>query len=124
MKRFLFLSLFAAFGLMNANAMEPVTVRMGQPDSTYNIANSTISISSSAVTTLAAVDGYRKILIRDVTQSTSFFYRIDGTTTSVTTAGFWNNTSEVCTIESNAAVYLQLAAGVASKVFNVLTFRK
>lgn len=125
MKRILCLAAFVMFScITNSKAMDPVTVRMGQPESAYNITNSTISVSSTTVTTIAAVDGYRKILIRDITASTSFFYRLDWTTTSVTTAGFLNTSTEVCTIESNAAVYLQLAVGVAAKVFNVLTFRK
>lgn len=111
-------------GVGGLHAMEPVSIRMGQPDSAYEIANSTISVSSTTVTTIAAVTGYRKMLIRDVTASTSFFYRLDGSTASITTVGMLNNTTETATIESNAAMYLQLANGVATKVFNVLTFRK
>lgn len=105
-------------------AVEPVSIIPWLPESGYELTNSTVSFSSSTVTTIAAVSGYRKIKIRDITEGTSFFYRLDGSTQSITTAGFLNKATEICEIESNAAIYVQLAAGVASKVFNLLTIRK
>lgn len=125
MKRILFfVATLMLACITNSRAAELHYVRMGQPESRYVISQSTVSFSSSTVTTIAAVDGYRLVKIRDLTESTSFFYRLDGSTQSITTVGFLNKGTEVFSTESNAAMYFQLAAGVASKVFQVLTFQK
>ncbi len=115
MKKFLFMLLLAGC-VRSIQAMEPVTVRMGQPDSTYEVSQSTIALSSTTVTTIAAVSGYREVHISNfATTSTTIYYRIDGSTLSIPTVGFpIAPTERDHKIESNAVISLQLGTGVSA----------
>lgn len=112
MKKFLFMLLLCGC-VRHVYAMEPVTVRMGQPDSTYEVSQTTITIASTTVTTIAAVSGYREVHISNLANAgTTIYYRIDGSTASIPTVGFpIAPTERDHKIESNAVISLQLAAG-------------
>lgn len=114
MKKFLFMLLLV--GCVHvAHAMQPMTVRMGQPDSTYEVSQSTIALSSTSVTTVAAVTGYREYHISNLSMTTTIFYRIDGSTLNIPTVGFPIVPRESDhKIESNAVISLQLGSGVSA----------
>lgn len=125
MRKMIFLTAFIFVTCVRpTHAVEPVSVIPWLPESRYDITNSTIAFSSTTVTTIAAVDGYRKIKIRDLTSTTSFFYRLDGSTQTITTTGFFAGPTEVTEIETNQSISILLVSGVANKVFQILTFRK
>jgi hypothetical protein len=119
MKKFLF-ALFLCGLVRAAYAMDPVTVRMGQPDSTWEISQSTITVSSATVTTIAAVTGYRVVHISNLASSgTTIYYRIDGSTASIPTVGFpIAPTERDHAIESNAVISLQLTSGAPGTTLN------
>lgn len=116
MKRaLLFLALLFAAPL--ARAGEPVSFTIGH-DSRYEFTNGALAVSSFSVANFPAVEGYRKI---SLAPSTSFFYTLDGTSSSATivstgypalAAGTTPNADIV--IESNRPVNITLPVGVAA----------
>lgn len=126
MKRILFVAaIFAIAAVGTARAMDPVTVRMGSPDSTYEIAQSTISISSATVTTITATTGYRVVHISNPSTTAVLYYRVDGSTANIPTVGFPIPASTADhAIESNAAINLQLAVGTTTVTVPIKTLKK
>lgn len=110
MKKFLLFAVLLA-GASFVKAGEPVFPIIGSPNSTYNFSQSTISFSSSTVTTIAAVTGYRKV---DLLNGTSFFYKVDGSTQGLATWGFPVAANTITSIESNKVIYILAPIGVAT----------
>jgi len=104
----------SALGICRAS--EPVSIVPGLPESGYDITQSTVALSSFTVTSFAATSHFRQLTL---IAPTSFFYRLDGSTLSLTTVGFpvAANTKE--TIESNGAVKILLPVGISA---NTLTY--
>lgn len=123
MKKLITTLVFFGF-ISTSHSADLVYTRNGQPESKYEISHSTITLSSVSISTIPAVDGWRKIYMRDLTESVSVCFRIDGSTNSLDTVGWMMKSNEVQTIESNGAIYLKLFNGVASKVINFMTMRK
>lgn len=114
------LGLALLFGpLCPAFAAEPVFA-VAWPESEYGISQSTISISSTSVTTVAGSLGYRLLSMGEPTSSTTVYYRIDGSASNIPTVGWWFIPSQGHSIESNADVKLQLGAGASSVIIRIL----
>jgi hypothetical protein len=92
-----------------AHGAEPVFT--AGRDSIYEYTNGTLAVSSSVVTSFSAVTGYRKVTL---TNSTSFFYRVDGSTSNIATTGFPVAANASHDIESSAAIHLLNPVGVAT----------
>lgn len=127
MRKLMFMAalVFLAFAA-KVKAVEPVSVIPWLPESSYDIAQSTISVSSTTVTTISAVSGYRQVHLSNLVNSgTTIYYRIDGSTQNISTVG-WPIEPRAAdhTIESNAAINLQLAAGASSVTVTAKTKRK
>lgn len=116
MKRaLLFLALLFVVPL--AHAGEPVSLTLGH-DSRYESTNGTLAVSSFSAASFPAVEGYRRLKLAP---TTSFFYTIDGTSSSATVvssgypalaAGTTPNADIV--IESNRLIAITLPAGIAA----------
>ena len=73
--------------------------------------NNLITISSTTYTTISAEYEPREIYLGDPTTLIPVFYRIDGSTTNITTEGWWIPAGQGQVIELNSTIYLQLEAG-------------
>lgn len=125
MRNLFFAAILAIAAVGQVRAIEPVSVIPWLPESTYDISQSTISISSSAVTTIAAVSGYRAVHVSNLTASTVLYYRIDGSTANIPTVGFPIPAATADhTIESNGVISLQLAVGTTTVIVPIKTIRK
>lgn len=105
-----------------SHAAAPVYVD-SKPTSDYKIVQDTVTISSTTVTTIAAVSGYRCVYLGDPLIGSTVYYRIDGSTRSVPTVGDWFVPSAKGAIEYNGVINLQLGAGVSSVVLRRKTLR-
>lgn len=126
MKKALFVSAFISIAWIGElKAIEPVSVIPWLPESTYTISQSTISVSSTSVTTIAAVSGYRSVHLSNLLNtSTTLYYRIDGSTVSIGTVGYPIAPGDKDhAIETNGVISLQLAVGSSVGVFTK-TIRK
>jgi len=120
MKKFL-MTAFLLFGLAAAaKAGDPVSV-MAWPNSNYVIAQSSVQISSTAVTTIAADSGYRAVYISNLLNpTTTIYYRIDGSTASIPTVGWPIPPGALeAKIETDGVISLQLAAGSGVSAIDV-----
>ena len=70
------------------NAADPVYSLRGQPESAYNVSQSTVAVSSNTVSTDASVSGYRNTCIFNLSLGSTVYYRIDGSTNNVATVGY------------------------------------
>jgi hypothetical protein len=120
-----FTALFLILGTaVVAKAGEPVSV-MAWPNSTYDITQSTIAISSSSVYAFPAVSGYRSVLIDNIANTgTTVYYRVDGSTLSIPTVGWQILPSATEKIETNGVISLQLGADISSVNVRQKTIRK
>lgn len=122
MKKFLFIPLLLICGL--ASAGDIVSPLKGNPDSFYDVAHSTVAISSTTVTTDVAVVGYRAVYIYNLsTVSTAYYYLgAVASTTTVTTNGWpifpWRGTSNPIPekIEYNGLISYRLIPGSTSSI--------
>ena len=84
--------------------------------------NDTITISSSTVAEIVALNGYREVMIGDPDVTATIFYRVDGSTINIPTVGWWIPAGEGQTIKFNKIIYLQLKAGVSSITARIQRF--
>jgi hypothetical protein len=83
--------------------------------SSWKNKNTTIVISSSTPTLIAASGGgYRAVTLGDPLITTTVFYTIDESSASVPTRGMWFVPSNIGCIEYNGKIWLQLGAGSSS----------
>lgn len=123
MKKYLFIVFFFFAG--NLSSADLVFTRNGSPESTYNDTNGTLSLSSTTVNNIAATTGYRKITIPNVLLSAStFYYRIDGSTLTLTTTGMPVLPASTVEIETNAVISILLEPGSADKTVRYLQRKK
>jgi hypothetical protein len=124
MKRIMFILAILTIAALSVSwGGEPV-FNIGGPDSHYTITNGTISVSSSAVTTVAAVDRFREIYIGDLDSTVTTYYRVDGSTVNIPTVGWWILPGESKRIETNGTIKLQLATDAATATLRYVEFRK
>ncbi|MBI4396133.1 MAG: hypothetical protein HY548_03490 [Elusimicrobia bacterium] len=124
MKRIFCIAFLLLLGSAGAGfAGDPAWLEL-DPNSSYTISQATISISSDTVTTIAAETRYREIYIGDPSTTVSIFYRVDGSTVSIPTVGWWIPAGQWGRIESNSAINLQLGAGESSVTARRMTVQK
>jgi hypothetical protein len=83
--------------------------------SSWKCKNDTVVISSGTPTLIDACSGgYRVIYLGDPNVTTTVYYTLDQSSTTLTTTGMWFNPSNVYSIESNNKIYLQLPDGSSS----------
>lgn len=107
-KLLLALGLWLGAGL--AAAVEPVSIIPWLPESTYDVTQSTVAISSQTVSWDAAVSGYRTVHIANLSATATLYYRVDGSTASTGLVGYPILPSTLGQIESNAMIGYQLGA--------------
>lgn len=117
-----FAAIIVAVVCASAHAAQPVFPD-SKPNSDYKNTQDTVVISSSAVTTIAAVSGFREIVMGDPSITTKVFYRIDGSTVNIPTVGWWFDPSVGGDIEYNGAIYLQLAPSATAVTLRRVTSR-
>ena len=122
MKRLGLLAFLILFGSV-VRAADPVSVVQGPLDSRYIDTNTTVSVSSTAVATIPAVEGYRQLKLQN---STSFFYVEDGTAVAATvrSSGLSVAADAIETIENNRLIGLVMPAGVATATIRYRERRK
>lgn len=125
MKKLIYTLLLLGAGVVTARAGDPVSVS-AFPNSRYDVSQSTISVSSTTVTTLAAVSGYRAAYIGQLglTSGATIFYRVDGSTDSIPTVGSWILPGDVEKIETDNAIHLQLGAAQTAITARLRQVRK
>jgi hypothetical protein len=125
MKKLICMSILLVAGSIVAKAGDPVSVTPF-PNSRYDIAHSTIAVSSNTVTTIAAVGGYRAAYIGQLglAVGATIFYRIDGSTAAIPTVGSWILPGEEEKIETDNAIHLQLGVNQSSITARLRQIRK
>jgi len=77
--------------------------------SRYDYTNGVLSISSVTIGNIAAVTawpGFRTVTIPNtLTGATTFYYRVDGSSTTIATTGIPVKPNEIAVIESNQIIY-------------------
>lgn len=135
MKKFISISfLLLALCASRAFAGDIVSPLKGQPESWYDVTHSTVAISSTSVSSDAAVQGYRAVYIYNLSITATIYYTLSSSTTTpnVTSLGWpiypwrWPNTANPIPekIEYNGQINYRLAAGVASIDVTKKTIRK
>lgn len=115
------LTLIACFGFIAQGfAAEPVYPD-AKPNSAYTMSHGTVSISSGTPTEIAAVSGYRTMYIGDPDVTKKVFYTLGGSSTTVTSVGWWFYPNQGTTIEYNGITYLQLADGESTVTLRKVT---
>ena len=94
--------------------------------SSYEYANVALSITSHTITNIAAVSGgYRQVTIPNtLTGATTFYYRLDASSTTIATIGIPVKPNEIATIESNKIIYLLREPGKAAATIRYQSKRK
>lgn len=111
-RKYVLFTLLAIAGLaVRAHAGDPVNAVAR--DSSYTQSMSTITVSSSAVTTIAASTGWREFYVGDPASPSTVFFRCDGSTANITTVGWWIPAGQQQRIETNNACNFQVEAGTA-----------
>lgn len=123
MKRFIALSVLMLLATPLL-AVQPVSF-YPMHESGYDLAQSSVTLSSTSVTTISAVSGWREVKIANsLNPATTVYYRIDGSTNDITTVGWLILPREKETIETKGTINLQLPAGASSIVVQQLIRRK
>jgi len=114
MKKFLFGALLFLLPAIS-RAVDPVAIVSGRPESRFEYTNSTLSIPYLTVATITACIGYRQITIPNtLAGATSFYYRLDGINTGISTTGIPVKQNEIAVIESNQVIYFTRGNPTAS----------
>lgn len=123
MKKLLILALLFGFGYSICEAQD-----FPFQKSNYEYANVALSITSHTITNIAAVTGwagYREITIPNtLTGATTFYYRLDSSSTTIATIGIPVKPNEIAVIESNKIIYLLREPGKAAATIRYLSKRK
>lgn len=116
-------ALLIAGTLSICHAGTPVNIIPGQPESRYDYTNGTVSISSFTISTFTATSnaGYRELSLNS---PTSFYFRLDGVSTTMQTTGFPCAANTTCALESNQVIYLQLGSGLSTVTGKYLEKKK
>jgi len=120
MKKFLFVPFLFLGGYIFAAT--PVAIYPGLPESNYAVTHSTVAISSTTVSTDAAVYGYRAVYLANLSSASTIYYSMDGTTTTLTTVGWpiYPRTPgfpvRVEKIEYNGVISYRLGAGSVGSI--------
>lgn len=93
-------------------------------DSSYMRENTTITVSSYTVTRIPREYGYRQVYLGDPDTIVDVHYRVDDTTTNITTDGWWIPAGQGQAVKSNSDIYLQLKAGDAEETIRKMTYRR
>lgn len=96
--------------------------------SKYEYTNTTLSITSHTITSIAAVTGwagFREIKIPNtLTGATTFYYRLDGSSTTIAAVGIPVKPGEIVTIETNQIIYLLRETAKAAATIRYQSKRK
>lgn len=121
--KYVLVAFFVLLGVAAALfAGEPVSLDMG--NSTYTYTDETVTISSSAVTTIAACTGYRQVKVNDPSNTTTVYFTLGNSSATVTSVGDFFTPTGGVVIEFNGAIYLQLGAGSSSVTLRKHTARR
>lgn len=107
----------------SAFAGDPVWLQ-SYSDSSYAISHSTISVSSTAVATISATSRWREVYVGGPHVTVPIYYRMDGSTQSITSVGSWIEVAKEKRIETNAEISLQLASGASSTTIRVTELKR
>lgn len=132
MKKFLSISIFMLFAaIVSVRAGDIVSPLKGQPESWYDVVQTTVSISSSTVLSDTSVSGYRAVYIYNLSATATVYYTLSTSTQNVTVIGwpiFPNKSTTGYTqpekIEYNGQINYLLGAGSAAITVNKKTVRK
>jgi hypothetical protein len=124
---FAFLLIGVVFFVKIGTAAEPMWQTRAQ-DGEYAFTHPTISISSSAVTSISAKQGYQKVYLQfepslaQMQAGTSVYIRLDGSTSNMSNGYIVKFTTDTTTtqakvynetFETNSSIKLQLPAGTS-----------
>jgi hypothetical protein len=113
MKKWFFVLAFLFAG--SAEAADLVYTHGGQPESSYNISQSSVAISSVTTSIDSSTVAYRAIYVFN-SSATTFYYRIDGSTQSVALVGYPVLPGTAEKIETNSLVGYQVIPGAVGSI--------
>lgn len=126
MKKILFFSILIASPFFRLFAGDIVSPLKGQPESWYDVTHSTVAISSGAVTSDAAVMGYRAVYLYNLSNTTTIYYTLSSSTNTpnVTALGWpifpWRTPTGAGPIpekiEYNGQINYRLAGGSVGSI--------
>lgn len=117
MKRLLFI---AALLIASSSRAVDLSLQEFRTSNDLTVANTTVSLSSTSATTITPAGRYMELQLS--APAATYYYRIDGVTTSVTSSGFpvLNTVATVIKVLNGETVALQSGAGATAETLRAV----